>query len=77
VIDLPIGVARLRATFPDWHIIDDGERCFAVRRHVESVIACPHRLAAVGRHALTASTLANLATRLAALEYPLGITPTS
>jgi len=31
VIDLPIGVALLRPTFPDWHIIDD-ERCFAVRR---------------------------------------------
>ncbi len=77
MIDLPIGVALLRPTFPDWHIIDDGERCFAARRHVESVTACPHRFAAVGRHVLTASTPADLATRLAALEYPLGITATS
>ena len=76
MIDLPIGVALLRATFPDWHIIDR-ERCFAVRRHVESVTACPLRFAAVGRHVLTASTPADLATRLAALEYPLRITPTS
>ena len=60
MIDLPIGIARLRATFPDRCIIDDSERGFAVRRHV-----------------LTASTPADVATRLAVLGYPPGITPAS
>ncbi len=77
MIDLPLGVALLRATFPDWRIIDGGEHCFAIRRHVESVTACSHRSAAIGRQVLTASTPADLAIQLAALEYPLGITPTS
>jgi hypothetical protein len=54
VIDLPIGVAPVRAAFPDGHIIDDGERRFAV-----------------------SDTPADLAIRLAALEYLLRITPTS
>jgi hypothetical protein len=57
----PIGVALLRATLPDWRIIDDGKRCFG----------------SGGQHVLTASTPADLATRLAALEYPLRIMPTS
>ena len=52
MIDLPIGVAPLRAAFPDGHIIDDGERRFAV-----------------------SDTPADLAIRLAALEYLLRITP--
>ena len=77
MIDLPIGIALPRATFPDWRIVDDGERCLAVRRHVESVAACPPRFAAAGRHVLTARTPADLATRLAARECPLGITPAS
>jgi hypothetical protein len=77
VIDLPIGVALLRVTFPDWHIIDDGGQCLAARRHAGSVTGCPHRFAAVGRPVLMASSPADLAIRLAALEYPLGITPAS
>jgi hypothetical protein len=72
-----LNIALLRATFADWHIVAHGQAWRATRQHAENVTACSHRFAAVGQPELTASTPADLAIQLAALEYPLGITPTS
>jgi hypothetical protein len=74
---LPVDIAFLRETFPDWRIVTDGQGCGATRRYADDMTGCLHRFAAVGRPELTASTPADLAIQLAALEYPLGITPMS
>lgn len=74
---LPIDIALLRETFPDWRIVADGQAWRATRRHTDDMTCCLQRFAAVGRPELTASTPADLAIQLAALEYPLGITPMS
>jgi hypothetical protein len=74
---LPVDITLLRETFPDWRIVAHGRAWRATRQHAEDLAACSHRFAAVGRPQLTASTPAELAVQLAALEYPLGITPTS
>lgn len=74
MIALPIDIALLRATFPDWRIIEGRQACFAIKR--ADALDCS-RFAALGRPMLAAGTLAALAIQLAALEFPQGITPTS
>jgi hypothetical protein len=71
---LPVDIALLREAFPDWRIFADGHAWRATRRDADDVTNCWHRFAAVGQPELTASTPADLAIQLAALEYPLGIT---
>lgn len=71
---LPIDIASLRTTFPDWRIIEGHRMCWAIRRH--EVMPGSSRIAAIGRPVILASTLTALAIQLAALDCPLGITPT-
>lgn len=73
---LSIDIATIRTAFPDRRIVAHGQGWQATWRHVEDVTPCPRR-AAVGRPELTASTPAHLAVQLAALDFSLGITPTS
>jgi hypothetical protein len=70
---LPVDAGLIRAAFPDWRIIGKGKRWDASRE--QAAIAGSHRLAAVGYPEVTASGPVALAIRLAAIEFPLGITP--
>lgn len=70
----PINGASLGAAFPDWYILGDSEAWCAIRQPADA--PCSHRFAPVDRPVLTASTPTALAIQLAALECPLGITPT-
>jgi hypothetical protein len=76
VPELPVDVPLLREAFPDWLIVTDGMAWRATRRHAEAT-GRTGRFVAVGRPELAATTPADLAIQLAALEYPLGITPMS
>lgn len=77
VLSIDIDIAATRAAFPDWRIVAHGQGWRATWRHVENVTPRPRLFAAVGQPELTASTPAHLALQLAALDFPLGITPTS
>ena len=74
MIVLPPDAALLRAVFPDWRIFAESQAWHATLSRATPQSGSG-RLAAVGRQELTASTPAALAIQLAALEYPLGITP--
>jgi hypothetical protein len=73
---LPVDIALLRAAFPDWRIVARDRAWQATRRQTGDVTSCPDRFEALGRPELIASTPADLAVQLAALEYPLGISTT-
>lgn len=72
---LPVDIVLLRAAFPDWRIVARDQVWQATRQHADDVSGRPDRFEALGRPELIASTPADLAVQLAALEYPLGITP--
>jgi hypothetical protein len=74
VIALLVDVAQVRATFLDWRIVARGTTWHAVRRTSPTY---PGRFAALGKPELTADSVGDLATQLAALECSLGITPMS
>lgn len=69
---LPLDIALIRAAFPDWRFLACGQTWRAI-----PVSTCSGRFAALGQPKLTDSTLDGLAIQLAALEYSLGVTPTS
>jgi hypothetical protein len=77
VTALPLDIAMLRAAFPGWLIVADGEAWRATREQADAATAHFDRFAAFGQPELTAHTPGELAVRLAALEYSLGMTPTS
>jgi hypothetical protein len=77
VTALPLDITMLRTAFPDWLIIAYGEAWRATRQQTGAAAARFGRFAAVGQPELTAHTFGELAVRLAALEYSLGMTPTS
>jgi hypothetical protein len=72
---LPVDIALLHATFPDWRIIAGREAWFAIKRDNEP---SSHRFDGVGRPALAASTPADLrGAACRARMPPLGIVPMS
>jgi len=77
VTALPLDITMLRAAFPGWLIVAYGEAWRATKQQAGAATGHFDRFAAVGQPELTAHTPGELAVRLAALEYSLGITLTT